>query len=230
MAMSPLMLVHVVAGTISVLAGATALFATKGSKTHRTAGNLFFTFMLLMAASGSIIAWQKPSMITFLAGVFTLYLVATSWVTIRRSAPNIGIFELIAPLVAMAIGAAGIWFGLEALQSVPALKDGFSAEPYFFFGGLALFAAALDINLLFRRGVAGRHRIARHIWRMCFALYVATGSLFTGPGARAFPESIRDSFLLSVPENVVALLLVFWLARVLFTNWLINGRSKLKNT
>jgi uncharacterized membrane protein len=217
--MSPLMLIHVVTGTVSVLAGAIALFATKGSKIHRAAGNIFFAFMMVMATTGAIIALQKPSMITFLAGVFTLYLVATSWVTIRRTVPKIGIFDVVAPLVALGIGAGGIWFGLEALQSVLKLKDGFPAEPYFFFGGLALVAAALDINLLIHRGVQGRHRIARHVWRMCFALYIATGSLFTGPGARAFPESIRDSVLLSVPENVVALLIVFWLARVLFTKF-----------
>ncbi len=215
--MSPLMLLHVVTGTVAVLAGAIALFATKGSKIHRAAGNTFFAFMMVMAITGAIVALQKPSMITFLAGVFTLYLVATSWVTIRRIAPKIGVFEVVAPLVALGIGVGGIWFGLEALQSVLKLKDGFPAEPYFFFGGLALVAAALDINLLIHRGVRGHHRIARHVWRMCLALYIATGSLFTGPGARAFPESIRDSFLLSVPENVVALMMVFWLARAMFT-------------
>ncbi len=219
MNLSPIMLIHVAAGTVSVLAGAFALFSRKGSKIHRAAGNIFFAFMLLMASTGAIVAFQKPTMITFLAGVFTAYLVTTAWVTIRRTAPKISLFEVISPLVAMAVSGAGFYFGLEALQSATKLKDGFSAEPYFFFGGLALIAAALDTSLLIRRGVVGRHRIARHVWRMCFALYIATGSLFTGPGAQAFPESIRDSFLLSVPENVVALLMVFWLGRVLFTKW-----------
>jgi hypothetical protein len=161
----------------------------------------------------------KPQMITFLAGVFTCYLVATAWVAIRRTERKIGLFEFASPLVALTIGVAGVIFGLEALKSASGLKDGFPAEPYFFFAAIAMLAMALDVNLLFRHGLIGRHRIARHVWRMSFALYIAMGSLFTGPGAKAFPESIRESSLLAVPENLVAVLMLFWLARVLFTKW-----------
>jgi uncharacterized membrane protein len=217
--MSLMMIFHIVTGTLSVCAGAIALLSRKGSRLHRAAGNVFFVSMLMMAAAGATIAFLKPQMITFLAGVFTCYLVATAWVTIRRAERKIGFFEFASPVIALAVGVAGVVFGLEAMNSASGLKDGFPAEPYFFFGGIALLAMALDINVLFRRGIAGRHRIARHIWRMSFALYIAMGSLFTGPGATAFPESIRGSALLSVPENVVALLMVIWLARVLFTKW-----------
>ena len=213
--MSALMLFHVVTGTVAVLAGAAALFARKGGRVHRAAGNLFFVTMLCMATAGATIAFRQPTMITVLAGVFTVYLVATAWAAVRRPAGTVGAFDYLALAVALTISAGGLVFGMQALDSAEGLKDGFSHEPYFFFAGLALIAAGLDVNQLVRRGLAGAHRIARHLWRMCLALYIAAGSLFTGPGAQAFPESLRGTAVLSVPENLVALLMLFYLARVL---------------
>jgi len=211
--MSLLMLFHVTAGGIAVLAGMTALFAPKGRGLHRQAGRLFVVAMLAMASAGAVIAWLKPMMISVLAGVFTVYLVLSSWLAIRRHRPGPAEWALLA--LTLAVSLAGVVFGLEAQRSASALKDGFPAEAYFFFGGMALLAAVLDGLLLARGGVEGRHRLARHLWRMGFALYIANGSLFTGPGVKLFPEAWRSSALLSVPEALVALILLFWLGRLL---------------
>jgi len=213
--MSPIMIFHVVAGIVSVFFGATALLASKGSPLHRAAGNVFVFAMLAMATAGATIAFEKNQTITFLAGIFSCYLVATSWVTIRRDEPRTGAFEYTAMLVALLIGGAGILSGLEALNSDTGVKDGVSHAPYLVFGGLALLAAAFDLSVLIRRGISGAQRIARHLWRMCLGLYIAVGSLFTGPGAQVFPESIRGSVILSLPELVVMLLMLFWWVRVL---------------
>ena len=217
--MTALMFGHVALGTVAVISGAAALIFAKGSRAHRASGNLFFLSMISMSLAGASIAFVKPQMITFLAGVFTCYLVSTAWVTIRRAAREIGVFEVGALLTGLSIAVASLSFGLEALHSPSGVKDGFSAEPYFFFAGLALLAIGLDASVLVRRGVAGAQRIARHLWRMCLALYIAAGSLFTGPGVQAFPETVRGSPLLAAPENIVAILMLFWLARVLFTKW-----------
>lgn len=214
-----IMTAHVAAGTIAVLTGATALFARKGSRLHRAGGNLFFVFMLISAGVGAYRAWHKPEMITVLAGVFTCYLVATSWATIMRKKGERDAFAALALPVGLAIAAAGALSGYEAQASAGGLKDGYPAEPYFFFGGLALFAALADASVLLRGAVGAAHRIARHLWRMCFALFIAAGSLFTGPGASAFPEEIRGSPLLSAPELIVLAAMLFWLVRVLFTKW-----------
>ena len=220
LSMQPLLLIlHITAGALAVVSGITALFSPKGSQLHRGAGTLFFFSMLGTAAAGTYIAYVAPMMITVLAGLFTGYLVATSWMTVKRKAGETGLFDIGAMLFALIIGAGGMFFGFEAVNSESGLVDGFSAEPYFFFGGLAFAAAAGDAVFLFRRGISGAQRIARHLWRMCFALYIAAGSLFTGPGAEAFPESIRGSAFLSAPELIIAAMMIFWLLRVLFTKW-----------
>lgn len=214
--MSPLMLIHVVSGTIAVFAGAGALAAPKGRRFHRWAGNTFFVSMFVSAAVGGYIAVFTPEMITALAGAFTCYLVVTSWMTATSETARPGLVTGLAALSAAAIAAGGILFGFEAMRAPTGLKDGFTAEPYFVFGGLSLLAAGLDVSVLIRKGVTGAQRIARHLWRMCLALFIAVGSLFTGPGATAFPDWLQGSPLLSAPELIVFVLMWFWLVRVLF--------------
>ena len=58
--------------------------------------------------------------------------------------------------------------------------------------------------------------IARHLWRMCFALFFASSNFFLGQ-QKVMPASIRGSKFLYVPEIIVLGLMIFWLLRVLFT-------------
>ena len=54
----------------------------------------------------------------------------------------------------------------------------------FFMGSVMLLAAAGDLRMLLRSGLFGAQRIARHLWRMCFGLFIAAGSFFLGPSNR----------------------------------------------
>lgn len=214
------LILHVMTGTLSVLAGSTALFSAKGSQTHRAAGNLFFVSMILMTLAGSYIAYLLPQMLTMLAGLFTCYLVLTSWLTVIRKPQNTRhVLDIVALLSGLLIGFSCLYFGVEAMNSEDGLKDGFTAQPYFFFAGLALIAAALDSLMIIRGDLSGKHRIARHLWRMCFALYIAVGSLFTGPGMQIFPDSLIGSWMLFIPESFIAFMMLYWLIRVIFTAW-----------
>ncbi|MEI9932007.1 MAG: hypothetical protein WDM89_16075 [Rhizomicrobium sp.] len=48
-------------------------------------------------------------------------------------------------------------------------------------------AAIGDIKTMFAGGISGAPRIARHLWRMCLGLTLATGSAFTNGFARLLP-------------------------------------------
>ena len=71
--------------------------------------------------------------------------------------------------------------------------------------------------MLVRGGISGAQRIARHLWRMCFGLFVASGSFFLGR-QRIFPEFVRKSNVLIFLTILPLILLIFWLIRVRFTN------------
>lgn len=214
-----LVLFHVVSGTIAVIAGLSAIFAPKGRAFHVFAGRAFLASMLASAGAGAVMAAFKPEAVTMLAGHFTAYLVLTAWRTAVLREKRSGWPEIAALAGSATILVFGALFTMEALNAPDGLKDGYAADSYLFFTVLGGVAALGDASIIFRRGIIGPQRLARHLWRMSFALFIAVGSLFTGPGATAFPEGLRGSPLLSAPELIVLLLLVFWLARVLLTKW-----------
>ena len=86
----------------------------------------------------------------------------------------------------------------------------------FFLGFVALLAAAGDVRMLVRGGVFGRQRIVRHLWRMCFSFFIATGSFFIGQ-PQVFPAFIRRTNLLFILGILPLVLMIFWLIRVRFT-------------
>jgi hypothetical protein len=63
---------------------------------------------------------------------------------------------------------------------------------YFFLGSVALLSAAEDVRMLWHGGVSGALRIARHLWRMCFALFIASASLFLAR-PQLFPALLRKT-------------------------------------
>ncbi|MEO7690798.1 MAG: hypothetical protein ABIS51_16060 [Sphingomonas sp.] len=81
---------------------------------------------------------------------------------------------------------------------------------------IVAFAAALNLKVILRGGITGTPRIARHIWRMCTALFNAAASFFLGQ-QKIMPVSIRGSFFLMVPPLAALGVMVFWLVRVRVT-------------
>ena len=78
--------------------------------------------------------------------------------------------------------------------------------------------------------IAGAQRIVRHLWRMCFAMLIATGSFFAGQ-MQVFPELVRKSSLLGVPVLMIPVLLVivttlYWLVRTLVKRKRSAGSAK----
>jgi uncharacterized membrane protein len=210
--MPPLVAFHVAAGTVSVLTGAAALCFRKGSPLHRRTGLVFAVSMLAMSASGAFIAaFVRPSRLNAISGVLTFYLVATGWAVLRRKPGRPDAWDAAALLVALAIGATGLTFAWNVAH-----RSAGAAAGYAVFGGTALLFAASDVRMFVRGGVSGTQRIARHLWRLGLALWIAVSSLFLGQ-AQVFPAAVREAHVLPVPVLAVAAVTVFWLCRIAFT-------------
>src|SRR5258708_7018861 len=217
MPLAPLLVFHISVGTLGLVSGAAAMSFRKGSRQHRMTGNVFVVLMLGLAASGAYVGLSKHEVLNGMMGVLTLYLVATAWWTARRRDGVTGIVDLGALIVPLAVGAGLATYGLQALNSQTGSMGGFPAQAYFVFGSLALLFAAGDVRMLMRGGVSGPRRIARHLWRMCFALFISTGSLFLGQ-QQVFPASWRNTNLLLFLGVLPLLLMIFWRVRVSFTS------------
>ena len=71
MQLSPILLLHICAGTTGVLSGFVAVFLRKGSRWHRIIGNVFFIAMLVLGGSGAYMAVVKSQVPNVLGGVLT---------------------------------------------------------------------------------------------------------------------------------------------------------------
>jgi hypothetical protein len=218
MQFTPVLVFHISAGIVGILSGTAAMSFRKGSPRHALAGKVFVMSMLTMAASAVYLAVMKHQNNNIGGGVLTFYLVATAWVTARRRDGETSIFDWGALLIPLAAGIGGWISGFEAVHSQTAPKDGVPAGMHFFMGSVMLLAAAGDVRMLMRGGVFGSQRIVRHLWRMCFGLFIATGSFFLGQGSKVFPAFILETNILFVPAILPLILLIFWLFRVRFTS------------
>jgi hypothetical protein len=216
---TPLLFIHIAGALVALLAGWTAMFLRKGSRRHGMAGNVFVIAMLGMCACGVALAAMKEQAGNVVAGTLTFYLVGTAWLTARRREGETGRLELGAMLVAFAVGITTLTLGWQVTHSAARPKDGVPAAVYFIFGSVALFSAAGDARMILRGGVFGGPRIARHLWRMCTALLMATLSGLAGQRTHIFPEVIRKAHffnipVLTLPVLVLPILIIFWLFRV----------------
>jgi len=214
---NPLTLIHIGAGTVALLAGAAALSFRKGGRPHGKAGTVFLLAMLVMAATGGAMAIVKPeNPSTAIIATLTFYLVGTSWATARRRDGGTGLPERIGLAVASGCAALFLTLGMVAANSPTGLFDSYPAAMFFVFGAVAALAAALDLNYILRRGLSGRQRITRHLWRMCAALFIASGSFFLGQQDE-FPSAVQGSPVLLALALAPLALMVFWLIRVRFS-------------
>ena len=201
---------HIVAGGLALLCGYVALTTAKGATLHRRSGMLFVAAMSVMALSGASMealnSFKNP--INVVAGLLTFYLVATGLRTVRRRPEASRRIDRAAALFALIVSvlAFGAGFGL-ASRGRP------EAVPSFIFGIVGMLAVAGDVRMLRAGGIQGPRRIARHLWRMCFAMWVAAASFFWGPPGRV-PEAIRIPALQAVAVLVPIGAMLYWLWRV----------------
>lgn len=207
----PILIFHITGGVLAMFAGAGAMLFRKGSERHRLAGNVFVVCMLGMATAASYLAFKKHQTGNFFGGMLAIYMVGTAWSAGRRTQSAPGILNWSGFLFALAIGILSVVHGIAKVAG-SASDDGVPGGVDIFMGSVMLLAAAGDLRV-FIRGISSAARVSRHLWRMCFGWFIATGSFFLGQ-QQVFPSALRRSGLLIVPALLPLVLLIFWLVRV----------------
>jgi uncharacterized membrane protein len=216
--MTPDVMFHAAAGGIGLVSGAAALVARKGSGPHRAAGNIFVAAMILTGVTAIYLGLTRNQSGNAVGGILVVYMLATAWVAAKRRDNESGLFE-VGAFAASATGAAGaFYFTLLAVTNGTALLGGI---PGFIMSAVATLTAGLDFSVIVRRGIAGRQRIARHLWRMHLGFFAAVGSFFPGQ-LQFFPDfiqQVKPVILLFLPAFTILVVMAYWLIRVLFTRW-----------
>jgi hypothetical protein len=222
----PMLLVHICGGTAGLASGTAAIVFRKGSLRHILAGKIFVVSMVVMGVFAVYLAITRNQPSNISGGIFTVYLVLTAWLTARRRPGETSRFDWLALLIPLVLGTMSWVGGIRLLRAGMTSFDGVPVGMIFFMGTIMLLAAAGDVRMLLSGGASGTRRLARHLWRMCFGLFIAAGSFFMGPNNRPLrlltnvgigqhlPAALFNLGLYLALTVLPLILLVFWLFRV----------------
>jgi uncharacterized membrane protein len=216
-----LLSIHIAAGALAVVLGFTALFVKKGGTIHRRSGLLFVYAMLVMGTTASILEFVRSAGVTnVVAAVLAMYFVGTALTTVRPASRWTRVINVAALTVAVGLAFAAIVGGVKAVNS-PGLSSG--GVPFRTIGVMSfvlatalLLAAAGDLRIMRSGMPRGGPRLARHLWRMCFALFIAAGSFFSirERVAKILPEPFTAGPMRALPILLLFGAMFYWLWRV----------------
>ena len=216
-----LLAIHIAAGGLAIILGAVALSVKKGGNIHRRSGLLSVYATLVMGVSASILSLLKGRADgNVLAGVLTAYFVGTALTTVRPASSWTRRINAAALTVAVVLAALCALRGVRLINTPGRDSVG---VPFQTAGVMSLIAATLlamaaagDVRTMRFGMPRGGSRLARHLWRMCFALFIAAGSFFSVRErvATILPEPFTTGPMRALPILLLFGAMFYWLWRV----------------
>ena len=202
---------HFGAALLALAAGTIALVVAKGGRLHKQSGIVFTYAMIVTGILAAVLsAYEGKSVV---GGIFACYLVFTAMTTVKplpRGGRGVAVALMVfafAAAVLLLVQGGVVW------QKPHHMLAGVPAGMIFFLGTVCLLAAIGDLRMIVEGGLQGTRRLARHLWRMCFGLFIATGSFFIGQ-SKFIPAPIRIMPLLMFLGVAPLLILLYWMWRV----------------
>lgn len=220
---SVLLPIHITAGGLAIILGAVALIFVKGGAVHRKSGLLFVFAMVTMGVSASILAFMKGGVTdpNFLGGVTSAYFVVTALTTVRAASTASRRIDTVAATVAFSMAAFEVAVAARTLAAGRLTLNGVPVPMMLFLGSIFAVGAAGDVRVLRNGSLAGAARLKRHLWRMCFALFIAAGSFFSirARVAKVLPEPFQTA-----PARILLIIVPF--AAMLYWMWRLSARRR----
>lgn len=201
--------IHIAAGGLALVLGAVALSVKKGGNIHRRSGLVFVYAMLVMGISAAFLGNVG-------GGLMAVYFVVTALTTVRPVSPWTRGINVAALIVVLGLASLDILGGVKAFNSPRGALDGIPFAMFFFLATIMILAAIGDVRIM-RFGLPrGGPRLARHLWRMCFALFIAAGSFFSirERVAKILPEPFLTGPMRTLPILLIFGAMFYWLWRV----------------
>jgi uncharacterized membrane protein len=206
---NPILPIHIAAGGLALILGALALSVKKGGTVHRRGGLLFVYAMLVMGMTAAILGNVG-------GGLMAVYFVVTALTTVRPVSPWTRRINVAALVLVAGLASLDILGGVKAFNSPRGSLNGVPFAMFFFLATIMILAAIGDMRIM-RFGLPrGGPRLARHLWRMCFALFIAAGSFFSirERVAKILPEPLTTAPIRMLPILLIFGAMFYWLWRV----------------
>jgi uncharacterized membrane protein len=212
-----LLAIHIAAGGLAIVLGALALLAAKGGTFHRRSGLLFVCAMLALGITAALLGFRKSlTDSNVFGGLMTIYFVGTALMTVRPVSSWTRPTNVAALIVAIGLALIDISGGVKAFNSPGRALNGVPFVMHFFIATIMILAAIGDVRIMRFGMLRGRPRLARHLWRMCFALFIAAGSFFSirARVAKILPEPFTIAPMRALPILLVFVAMFYWLWRL----------------
>jgi uncharacterized membrane protein len=187
--MKSILLVHVIAGALGLLSGYVALSVSKGAPLHRKSGMLFVYVMVIMSVTGLLVSAVRgiAPAINVPTALLTFYMVITGMASVGPRAGWSRRFDTAAMIMAFGIAALCLVLAVRGL-GIGGAEAGM-AYPLVLFGAAAVMAGVGDRRVIRDGALKGAPRLMRHLWRMCFAMFLSSIAFYLGPDR--LPEALR---------------------------------------
>lgn len=123
-----------------------------------------------------------------------LYLLTSGVSAAQRRNFQAGIGEKIGVVIALTITVLGLYFIYLASNSPTGTIDDSPPQAFVLFVVAGSLAFIGDVRILVGKTLSNVQRTIRHLWRMCFSFFIASGSFFFGQSG-FFPDWFNASAL-----------------------------------
>jgi hypothetical protein len=150
---------------------------------------------------------------SFAGGAVLAYFVFTAYTAVKPLHGPGRRVDIALMVLAFGFAATGFLSGFTALGRPGHQIEGVPAGMSFFLATVILLAAIGDARMIRAGGIQGTRRLARHLWRMSFGLFIASGSFFIGQ-MKFVPEPVRIVPIIVALGVSPLVILLYWMWRV----------------
>ena len=207
MAGTVLLVVHIAAGAVALVAAAIALSTAKGRLHHVRAGRVYAAAMALVCVTALPLAILGADVVLLLVAVFSFYLVFAGWRFARNASGRPQPVDWSCRGVMMALAGLGMWGHGVALFLPGAIRSGL---PWRYSDSLPWPWAPPTCGITGHRPCPGRQRIARHLTNML------AGTIATVTAVVVVNVETNPAWLAWIlPTLLITPLIAWWNRRVL---------------
>ena len=197
--MQYLLVSHIFAGCISLIAAVFAVVSSKGKQAHILAGRTYFWGMAVIFLTAIPMSISSSNVFLFLIAIFSFYLAYAGMRFARNRTGTANLFDWVA-VGLMVFSGLAMWF----LALVYFMNNNSQYITLTVFGFIVISLGYMDFRSYRNKSAIGKQRIARHLTNMLAGtIAVITAVLVTN-------LSIEPVFILWILPTIIISPLIFW--------------------
>ena len=194
-----LLIIHILAGTLALMAAVSAVVSSKGKKVHIIAGRTYFWGMTIIFLTAIPMSIVSGNVFLFLIAIFSFYLAYAGMRFARNRKGTANFFDWVA-IGLMVLSGIAMW----CLATVYFMNNNTQYITLAVFGFIAISLGCADFRSYSNKSAIGKQRIARHLTNMLAGtIAVITAVLVTN-------LNIQPIFILWVLPTILITPLIFW--------------------